>query len=209
MKLKLLVVAALLASTVLISVTAQINPYDPWLDYDDDGDIDIFDVVQLTTRYGSEGTPINKSLLMQAPQTLHYTVDMETELDVAATGITPWTVASPVLEWTPTQMENAVLDVQWWVTYTCNVTTVPWDTRLTFALNATATGGYAATKEQHVTGNFSIGRTVVVQGPSVPVNSAEYQWQFVVRGQSSTEPYHCTINGIRLLITVVDGLPAP
>jgi hypothetical protein len=33
--------------------------YDPWLDYNDDGVINIYDVVAVTSIYGSTGTPIN------------------------------------------------------------------------------------------------------------------------------------------------------
>jgi len=34
-----------------------INPYDPWIDWDDNGEIDIFDKVAVGSRFGSEGDP--------------------------------------------------------------------------------------------------------------------------------------------------------
>ena len=65
MKRKLLNLAAiLLASTFLLSATAETSPYDPWYDFDDDGDIDIFDTVDFAGRYGTTGVPINKTALL-------------------------------------------------------------------------------------------------------------------------------------------------
>jgi hypothetical protein len=44
--------------------TLQANPlYDPWCDFDNDGDIDLYDAVYLLTRYGAKGTPIEKASL--------------------------------------------------------------------------------------------------------------------------------------------------
>ena len=43
----------LVASLTLIGVTA--SPYDPWADYDADGDVDIYDVVPVATAYGTTG----------------------------------------------------------------------------------------------------------------------------------------------------------
>jgi len=39
-------------------------PYDPWVDWNDDGCIDIYDKVAVGARFGSEGTPINKAALL-------------------------------------------------------------------------------------------------------------------------------------------------
>ena len=38
--------------------------YYPWADFDDDGDIDLYDAVTLLTNYGAKGTPINKTALL-------------------------------------------------------------------------------------------------------------------------------------------------
>lgn len=54
----------LLSSTFFVGVTAQVNPYDPWVDINDDGEIDIFDIVQIAGAYGTTGTPINKTDLL-------------------------------------------------------------------------------------------------------------------------------------------------
>ena len=39
----------------------QTGLYDPWLDMNDDGEIDIFDVVMVARAYGSSGKPYNKT----------------------------------------------------------------------------------------------------------------------------------------------------
>ena len=46
--------------------------YDPWYDLNDDGIIDILDVVLVTNKYGTTGTPINKTELL-----LNLTAKME------------------------------------------------------------------------------------------------------------------------------------
>jgi len=41
-----------------------IGEYDPWIDSNDDGTIDIFDAIMLSNRYATTGTPINKTALL-------------------------------------------------------------------------------------------------------------------------------------------------
>lgn len=65
-------VIAVLSTFCLVSTLFMIvptrsqttHPYDPWIDTDDDGDIDLYDAVELLTMYGSKGTPINKTELL-------------------------------------------------------------------------------------------------------------------------------------------------
>ena len=52
----------LLSSLLLIGTTSSastrgVGEYDPWCDFDDDGDIDIFDIVDIAGRYGTTGEP--------------------------------------------------------------------------------------------------------------------------------------------------------
>ncbi|MCW3985229.1 MAG: hypothetical protein NWE91_02315 [Candidatus Bathyarchaeota archaeon] len=59
----------LFSSMFLIGTTTSISPrgvhdYDPWRDFDDDGDIDIYDIVDIAGRYGTTGTPVNKTALL-------------------------------------------------------------------------------------------------------------------------------------------------
>ena len=63
MKIKMMLIAAVLFSMLLVGITSS-APYDPWCDLDDDGDIDIFDIVKIAGAYGTTGTPINKTELL-------------------------------------------------------------------------------------------------------------------------------------------------
>lgn len=40
------------------------SSYDPWIDYNDDGDIDVNDLHELAAKYGTSGKPINKTELL-------------------------------------------------------------------------------------------------------------------------------------------------
>ena len=63
MKFFTLVLIALLSSVYFVGFTSSINDcppagYCPWDDLDDDGDIDIFDIVDIAGRYGTSGAPL-------------------------------------------------------------------------------------------------------------------------------------------------------
>ncbi len=47
----------------------QTGLYDPWLDLNDDGKIDIFDVVMVANSYGTSGKPFNKTAALLELQT--------------------------------------------------------------------------------------------------------------------------------------------
>jgi len=60
-----------LTSTLFMAVpiksqdgTISSNEYDPWIDTNDDGIIDIFDIAKLALAFGAEGEPINKTALL-------------------------------------------------------------------------------------------------------------------------------------------------
>ena len=73
-KLKIFVSLCLLCLVLLIGVGSSIyvtemppdqpGKYSPWCDFDDDGDIDIYDIVWIADRYGMTGTPVNKTALL-------------------------------------------------------------------------------------------------------------------------------------------------
>ena len=69
MKLLSVVIISILALSALVGLTSSQPVYDPWVDTDDDGDIDIFDIVYLAGLYGTTGTPINKTALLLSLQT--------------------------------------------------------------------------------------------------------------------------------------------
>jgi hypothetical protein len=61
-----LMLSVMILTLILIPISgSQTTPqYDPWFDLNDDGVIDILDVVTVTSIYGSKGTPINKTALL-------------------------------------------------------------------------------------------------------------------------------------------------
>ena len=58
---EIMLVTLLLASSLLVGVTSSVGVYDPWCDLDDDGDIDIFDIVRIAGIYGTSGDNITKA----------------------------------------------------------------------------------------------------------------------------------------------------
>jgi hypothetical protein len=54
----------LLSSILYVGVTASVSEYDPWYDINDDGKIDIKDVAGVAIKYGTTGTPLNKTEIL-------------------------------------------------------------------------------------------------------------------------------------------------
>jgi len=66
MKTTVFVFAVVFIALFCVNITTSIENlqtdlYDPWLDLNDDGEIDIFDVVMVARAYGSSGKPYNKT----------------------------------------------------------------------------------------------------------------------------------------------------
>ncbi len=57
-------VMVLVSSLFLVGITSSIGEYDPWMDTNDDGRIDMRDIGNLARMFGAEGTPINKTALL-------------------------------------------------------------------------------------------------------------------------------------------------
>ena len=57
------VVLVSVATVVCVGVTYS-TPYDPWYDFNHNGEIDIFDIVDIAGRYGTIGVPINTTELL-------------------------------------------------------------------------------------------------------------------------------------------------
>lgn len=70
---KKLILLALLGFILTIAVfpmiSGSVGEYDPWVDYNEDGLIDIFDVVHIAGAFGGIGEPINKAALLLELQT--------------------------------------------------------------------------------------------------------------------------------------------
>ncbi len=56
---------AILFMTIPTRSSSTIGGYDPWVDLNDDGSIDIFDAITLADAYGTKGIPINKTELLE------------------------------------------------------------------------------------------------------------------------------------------------
>ncbi len=68
MKARLIVAVGFLCSLIFVGLmlaplAGQLNGYNPWLDSNDDGVIDVLDLQALGAAYGSSGTPLNKMAL--------------------------------------------------------------------------------------------------------------------------------------------------
>ena len=63
--LNVILATILLTSVFFMNTTStSSSEYDPWIDTNDDGIIDILDLVAMAKIYGSNGTPINKTTLL-------------------------------------------------------------------------------------------------------------------------------------------------
>jgi hypothetical protein len=62
---------------MVIPIRSSTNPYDPWIDYDDDGKIGLSDLVSLANSYGTTGDPtknVNVTNWPTVPSELDYKV---------------------------------------------------------------------------------------------------------------------------------------
>jgi len=63
-KLCLVGLIVILASTPIFITSSSVSSYDPWIDTNDDGIIDVNDLVALGSIYGTSGESINKTALL-------------------------------------------------------------------------------------------------------------------------------------------------
>jgi hypothetical protein len=66
-------VCVLLTLTVLVRVSSSAT-YDPWVDLDESGDVDIFDVVTLANSYQTTGDPTKNVVIAGRAHSLAHTV---------------------------------------------------------------------------------------------------------------------------------------
>jgi hypothetical protein len=99
------VAAALLLTPFLVGLTAS-APYDPWYDLDENGAIDIFDVVRIAGTYGTTGNPGRNMTLVGRANRLAYTASSTL---AAGTGlVTPWLTVDGYSKFTVCLYSNAV-----------------------------------------------------------------------------------------------------
>ncbi len=65
----ILLLGSVLVSLFLVNLTSS-APYDPWADLNDDGGINIFDVVDVATRYSTTGDPEKNVTVTNWPETV-------------------------------------------------------------------------------------------------------------------------------------------
>ncbi|MDH5481683.1 MAG: hypothetical protein OEY22_02220 [Candidatus Bathyarchaeota archaeon] len=63
--LNVILITMLVAALFLAIAKSPIEPYDPWVDANDDGFIDVKDILYVALRYGASGIPINKTELLE------------------------------------------------------------------------------------------------------------------------------------------------
>ena len=80
--------AALLLTPFLVGLTAS-APYNPWNDLDDDGDIDIFDIVKISGTYGTTGDPGKNVTIAGRASNLAFTAPVTT-IGASSGYVSPW-----------------------------------------------------------------------------------------------------------------------
>ena len=85
--------AVLLVTLVMFVGVTSSTLYDAWYDFDDDGDIDIYDIVDIAGRYGTTGTPINKTELI---------LNLQARVEALEAWITQGSIFIPPVAFTPT-----------------------------------------------------------------------------------------------------------
>jgi hypothetical protein len=69
-----LLTSILANATINRSATADVGKYDPWVDYDDNGLIDIFDVVAVGIAFGTTGDPTKNVNVTNFPTEMNVTI---------------------------------------------------------------------------------------------------------------------------------------
>ena len=83
----LMIAVILLSSPLVVQMTSS-AAYDPWADLDDDGDIDIFDIVDIAGRYGTKGDSTKDVFVDNWPimQNVNATWSATQDVNVIVTG---------------------------------------------------------------------------------------------------------------------------
>lgn len=101
----LVLASALLLTPFLVGLTSSAR-YDPWYDLDENGEIDIFDVVRIAGTYGTTGNPGKNVTLVGRTNNLAYNVS--TTLSQGGAVITPWITVDGYSKFTVCLYSNAV-----------------------------------------------------------------------------------------------------
>jgi len=78
-----------LTATIFMVATSNSAEYDPWVDLNGDGKIDIFDVVGMTSRYAATGNPAKNVTIAGHASKLAFTVETR-PVPADSDYVTPW-----------------------------------------------------------------------------------------------------------------------
>ena len=192
--------------------------YDPWLDYNDDGEIDMRDVGPIARAYGSEGTPINKTGLLL--ELLDKVNSIEEKLDQSkwvrfcepsetVNNLTVYVEDAATFVWTPNnKTNNAILSIRCY--FQCRA---PDSTEgyFRFEVNEIIRGAWAfATSSEyqwsHMYTEMDLIPTGSFGGYLVYPNQDNYTLKFQFRSSSWGQPIY--VKNVNILIEVADGLHA-
>jgi hypothetical protein len=190
-------------------ITAS-NEYDPWIDTNDDGIIDIFDLAKLALAFGAEGEPLNKTAMLLELQDRADSVDrrleqMKTirflEPNVTINGEPETFKDGAVFVWTPNNAtNNAVLGICCYFEYH-GVTP---EFRITVN-DAKVGGDYMVEPSSDYTSSPVFNHCFFSSAATGP-NQGSYTIKFQFGPDTNSVPIY--VRNINMLVEVMDGLPA-
>jgi hypothetical protein len=187
--------------------------YDPWKDTNDDGKIDIFDIVALTSIYGKTGTPINKTQMLldlqnrvsvlEEKQDCIRTIRFYTPNETMADDIV-W-IDAAIIEWVPKNAtNNAILQGASYFQY---LTPDPANYQLVFRIlindfvvNQNSVVNYTTEYQQTAIKNYGSWQSEYIRP-----NQSTYTVRFQIRCATKSNPMYA--KDINILLEVMDGLP--
>ena len=190
-------------------ITAS-NEYDPWIDTNDDGIIDIFDLAKLALAFGAEGEPLNKTAMLLELQDRADSVDRRLEQMKTIQFVEPNETSNgepvtfkdgAVFVWTPNNTtDNAVLGISCYFEYHG---LTPF---FRITVNDAKVGGdymLGPRSEYHLSPMFNQYHFSL---PAIVPNQGSYTIKFQFGPDTSNIPIY--VRNINMLVEVMDGLPA-
>ena len=208
-----------LAITLLIGATSSSAPYDAWHDVNDDGIIDLFDVVALAARFGTTGTPINKTAVLLDLQDRVNSIEERLDQTKTIRFFEPsetftefynvWVEATRFI-WIPqNKTNNAILSIFCYFEYKSEMVDMV-DLRVRILCNNNRTG--ELTFVNHPSWTQSPVWVVPCMYESgelegFSANAESHTLVFEISSQDAQYP-EMYVTNINIVITVADGLPA-
>ena len=230
--LNIMLLTIISASFFLVNTTANTSNYEttsveynPWRDLNDDGIINIYDVVMVTGIYGSTGTPINKTALLynvndtftellsridSLNASLHQSSSQIIRFHHPDEEVIPyygtWTVAA--FTWTPkNSSNNVILSAHAWAEIKCPNQTQ--SSKLLIRINGRLSDDYGShsTTPSYEVSEIHCWSPGYYHFPPSESYTIEYE---VIGGYPTGEPgnFPIFIRNINIVVLVADGVPA-